>query len=62
VLPLARAATAVGIDVLYLEVAENPDCALCDGPNSIDLNNLTLLLEQIISIDNFIKGKNSKIL
>jgi len=56
--PLARAAIAIGIDALYLEVAENPDCALCDGPNSINLDDLSLLLEDIIPIDNYVKGKN----
>ena len=35
VLPLARAAAAVGIDGLFTEVHDCPDCALCDGPNAI---------------------------
>ena len=31
---LARAAVAVGIDGLFMEVHPNPENALCDGPNS----------------------------
>lgn len=43
--PLARAATAVGIDALFVEVHPNPDQALSDGPNSLSFS----LTEQIIS-------------
>ena len=50
VAPLARAATAVGIDALFLEVHENPDEALCDGPNSLPLSDLSLLLKEIARI------------
>src|SRR5215470_16811429 len=32
---LARAAAAVGIDALFMEVHEDPDHALSDGPNSL---------------------------
>ena len=35
VAPLCRAATAVGIDALFLEVYEDPDNAPCDGPNAL---------------------------
>ncbi|MCX5894488.1 MAG: 3-deoxy-8-phosphooctulonate synthase [Proteobacteria bacterium] len=50
VAPLARAAAAVGIDALFLEVHENPDQALCDGPNSLPLSDLPLLLKEIARI------------
>jgi len=46
----ARAAAAVGIDALFMEVHENPDAAPSDGPNMIPLENLESLLKQIISI------------
>lgn len=49
---LARAATAIGIDALFLEVHENPDIALSDGPNMIPLAQLETLLKQILSIRN----------
>jgi len=48
--PLARAAVAVGVDALFLETHENPDCALCDGPNSLALDSLPQLLAQIKGI------------
>lgn len=44
ILPLARAAAAVGIDALFLEVHPDPAQALSDGPNSADF----ALAEQII--------------
>ena len=37
---LARAAVAAGADGVFLEVHENPDKALCDGPNSLPLEQL----------------------
>jgi 2-dehydro-3-deoxyphosphooctonate aldolase (KDO 8-P synthase) len=51
VAPLARAAAAAGIDALFLEVHENPDSALCDGPNSLALGDLPELLETVVKID-----------
>jgi 2-dehydro-3-deoxyphosphooctonate aldolase (KDO 8-P synthase) len=49
--PLARAAVAAGVDALFLEVHENPDIALCDGPNSVLMTDLPELLRQILNID-----------
>ena len=34
--PLSRAAAAVGADGIIVEVAPDPDAALCDGPQQID--------------------------
>ncbi len=45
--PLARAAAAVGIDALFLEVHEDPDHALSDGPNSYPLELLEGLLCEV---------------
>jgi len=53
VAPLAKAAVAAGADGLFLEVHENPEKALCDGPNSLaieDLKGLLLSLKAIHSI------------
>lgn len=47
---LARAAIAAGADGIFLEVHEDPDKALCDGPNSISLDDLPGLLSQLIAI------------
>jgi 2-dehydro-3-deoxyphosphooctonate aldolase (KDO 8-P synthase) len=43
--PLARAAVATGIDGIFMEVHEDPDRALSDGPNSYPLDRLATLLE-----------------
>lgn len=55
VAPLSRAAVAVGIDALFLEVHENPDQALCDGPNSFNLKELPTLLQILKEIDQTVK-------
>jgi 2-dehydro-3-deoxyphosphooctonate aldolase (KDO 8-P synthase) len=53
--PLSRAAAAVGIDALFLEVHESPERALCDGPNSLTLKELPALLRTIREIDHIVK-------
>ena len=50
VAPLAKAATAVGIDGLFLEVHPEPDKALCDGPNSLPLDEVEELLRRILKV------------
>jgi 2-dehydro-3-deoxyphosphooctonate aldolase (KDO 8-P synthase) len=47
---LARAAIAAGADGVFLEVHEDPDKALCDGPNSLPLDQLPGLLVQLKAI------------
>lgn len=51
VAPLARAAVAVGIDVLFVEVHPDPDRAPCDGPSQIGLTALDRLLAEVRAID-----------
>ncbi|MHC1759692.1 MAG: 3-deoxy-8-phosphooctulonate synthase [Negativicutes bacterium] len=48
---LARAAAAVGIDALFLEVHDNPAEALSDGPNMVPVAELEELLIQVLAID-----------
>ncbi|MCP9809507.1 3-deoxy-8-phosphooctulonate synthase [Cyanobium sp. HWJ4-Hawea] len=50
VAPLARAAMAVGVDGLFLEVHPNPEEALSDGPNMVPLHRLKPLLRQLLAI------------
>ena len=50
VAPLARAAVAVGVDGLFLEVHPNPEKALSDGPNMVPLHRLEALLRQLLAI------------
>ncbi|ASV68225.1 3-deoxy-8-phosphooctulonate synthase [Cytobacillus kochii] len=52
---LSRAATAVGIDSLFMEVHPNPEQALSDGPNMLQLNQLEEVLKPIIEIDGLVK-------
>ena len=49
--PLARAASAVGIDGLFVEVHDWPEKALSDGPNALPLSQLKTVLWQVRSID-----------
>lgn len=54
--PLARAATAIGIAGLFLEVHEEPQRALSDGANALKLERLPTLLEKLRAIDSLVKG------
>ncbi len=47
VLPLIRAAVAVGVDGLFMETHPDPDKALSDGPNMIPLSQLRDVLETV---------------
>ena len=47
---LARAATAAGIDGIFLEVHENPICAKSDGSNALRLDNLRPVLEELLRV------------
>lgn len=53
--PLARAAAAVGIDALFLEVHPNPKEALSDAASQLPLDELKELLVDIKSIDMIVK-------
>jgi 2-dehydro-3-deoxyphosphooctonate aldolase (KDO 8-P synthase) len=48
---LARAAVAAGVAAVFLEVHEDPDHALSDGPNSYRLHELEVLLRELKRID-----------
>jgi 2-dehydro-3-deoxyphosphooctonate aldolase (KDO 8-P synthase) len=47
---LARAAAATGCDGIFMEVHENPERALSDGPNQIPLKNLPKHLRMLKAI------------
>lgn len=47
---MARAAVAIGIDALFMEVHENPDSAPSDGPNMVPLEQLEEILKQLLAI------------
>lgn len=48
--PLVRAAVGVGVDGLFLEVHDNPEEALSDGPNMLYLDKLEDLLKDVLAI------------
>ena len=47
---LSRAAIAAGADGLFMETHPDPDKALCDGPNSIALDDMEALLTRLLAI------------
>jgi len=52
---LTRAAVAAGIDMLFMEVHDNPAEALSDGPNMMYLDQLEALLKDVQAIDNVVR-------
>ena len=53
---LARAAVAVGIAGLFMEVHENPDNAPSDGPNMVRLDDAEKLLSTLRKLDEIAKS------
>ncbi len=53
---LARAAVAVGVAAVFMEVHQDPDNAPSDGPNMVRLKDFPALLEQLVAIDMIAKG------
>ena len=54
--PLARAAAAVGIDALFVEVHAEPERAPVDGPSQIEPAALDELLGDVIAIDRALRA------
>jgi 2-dehydro-3-deoxyphosphooctonate aldolase (KDO 8-P synthase) len=52
---LARAGVATGVDALFMEVHEDPDRALSDGPNSLKLEDFEALLRVVKQVDALVK-------
>ncbi|MDQ6986761.1 MAG: 3-deoxy-8-phosphooctulonate synthase [Mariprofundaceae bacterium] len=52
---LARAAVAIGVAALFMEVHPDPDKALSDGPNSLALHDLEALLRTLKQLDALVK-------
>ena len=48
--PMAKAAVAAGADGLMVEVHNNPECALCDGAQSLNPEKYDTLLHQVKQI------------
>jgi 2-dehydro-3-deoxyphosphooctonate aldolase (KDO 8-P synthase) len=50
VAPLARAAAAVGIDALFIEIHEDPSAAKSDGPNSLDFEMADRVVGEVLAV------------
>ncbi len=59
VAPLARAAVAVGLDALFVEVHPDPSKAPCDGPSQITLDIFESLLADARAIDTVVRAGRS---
>ena len=57
---LSRAAAAVGIDALFMEVHDNPEEALSDGPNMLYLDELEEVLREVLAIDVLVKQREAQ--
>ena len=56
---LARGAVAVGCDAVFMEIHPDPSKALSDGPNMLKLDLVSDLLEQLVTLDQIVKGKTA---
>jgi 2-dehydro-3-deoxyphosphooctonate aldolase (KDO 8-P synthase) len=54
---LMRAALAVGVDGIFLEVHPDPDKAISDAANQVRLSDIKKILEQAREYDLFAKSK-----
>ena len=54
---LARAAIALKISGLFIEVHPNPDKALCDGPSATKLEDFEDMITKIKKIDDLVKSE-----
>lgn len=55
--PMAKAAVAAGCDGLMIEVHNNPECAMCDGPQSLKPKKYTELIKQLKGIAEIVGKK-----
>ncbi len=60
VMPLARAAVAVGLDAVFVEVHPQPDAAPCDGPSQLGYQDFERLLADVRAIDRAIGQSRSE--
>jgi 2-dehydro-3-deoxyphosphooctonate aldolase (KDO 8-P synthase) len=57
--PLARAAVAVGVDAVFVEVHDRPEQALSDGPNALSLDVLAGFWRRLCALDALEKAEES---
>ena len=54
--PLAKSAVSIGCDAVFMEVHEDPDNALCDGPSMLSLDRFFILAERLTELNRLVKG------
>jgi len=57
---LARAGVAAGVDGLFMEVHPDPERALCDGPNSLPLQNVLPLWRELWALNQFLREQQQE--
>lgn len=57
---LARAAVAVGTDALFFEVHDDPDQALCDGPNQLRLEMFSEFVGTLLALDRCVRPRSAE--
>ncbi len=55
IVPLSRAAVSAGCDAVFMEVHEDPEKALCDGPNMLPLDEFPSLAMKLMEISRIVK-------
>ena len=55
IVPLSRAAVSAGCDAVFMEVHEDPEKALCDGPNMLPLDEFPFLAMKLMEISRIVK-------
>ena len=58
---LARAAAAVGVAAIFMEVHQDPDKAPSDGPNMLKLKDFPALLDELVAIDAIAKRRGLRL-
>ncbi|KEZ52167.1 3-deoxy-8-phosphooctulonate synthase [Metabacillus indicus] len=56
--PLSRAAASIGVAGIFMEIHDEPEKALSDGPNMVPLHELETLLSELVAFDKLAKGFN----
>jgi 2-dehydro-3-deoxyphosphooctonate aldolase (KDO 8-P synthase) len=56
VAPMAQAAVAAGADGVFMETHEDPEIALCDGPNMIPMDQVGDLMTRLKTIHQTVRG------
>jgi len=58
--PLARAGVACGVDAVFMEVHDAPECAPSDGPNMLPLERLEPLLLLLSNLHALVRSRRKK--